>query len=184
MGYKGGRHRKDPFRQVTEAILEDDDKLGRWWCLVLECGHDDIRPVTYVYKAGVRRGGDREQGTTIRALEDVVPAPKKVRCDECRCSSRDDVSGGAASVEWPPTTQGRCFGAFWNRNVDAEQLGFVARLRASRLFAKRVPALGCGWDVQPHPRLFVVRSECQTSCRAHESDGVCDSTQKRVPERR
>jgi len=83
VGYKGGRHRKDPFRQVTEAILEDDDKLGRWWCLVLECGHEDTRPVRYVRKAKVSWGGARNKGA-LRSLDDLVQAPTRVRCDLCR----------------------------------------------------------------------------------------------------
>ena len=74
--------RKKPFRKVTEATLQDDD-LGRWWCLVLECGHGDVRQVTYTHKSGILQGGNRHHGA-IRALEDAKPHPHQIRCDQCR----------------------------------------------------------------------------------------------------
>ena len=45
-------HRKDPYRKVVNAILQDDGTLGRWWMLDLECGHDDIRRVVYAKGLG------------------------------------------------------------------------------------------------------------------------------------
>lgn len=75
-------HRKDPYRRVVEAILNDDGPLGRWWNLTLECGHDDFRRVVYAKRAGLTWGGSRHSGP-VRPLKDAGPAPVKVMCDEC-----------------------------------------------------------------------------------------------------
>jgi hypothetical protein len=73
-------HRKDPFRKVTEALLMDDH-LGRWWMLTLECGHDEVRRVTYPKRAGLPWGGYRPK--PVRNVEERAPAPCRVRCEQC-----------------------------------------------------------------------------------------------------
>lgn len=72
-------HRKDPYRIVTSAYL-NDDHLGRWWGLSLECGHDDVRPVKYVDHTA-SRGGYRTK--PVRDVHDVSCAPRRIRCEEC-----------------------------------------------------------------------------------------------------
>jgi len=75
-------HRKDPYRKVVEAVLQDDGPLGRWWHLTLECGHDDVRRVVYAKRAGLTWGGSRHSGP-LRPVKDAAPAPKSVMCEEC-----------------------------------------------------------------------------------------------------
>jgi len=73
-------HRKDPYRRVVAAHLQDGSP-GRLWILKLECGHEDARPVKYACRIGVARGGDRRR--PVRSLKDLAPAPQKVMCDLC-----------------------------------------------------------------------------------------------------
>lgn len=74
-------HRKDPFRRVVKADLQDDE-LGRFWCLELECGHEDVRRVVYRGNVGLTWGGRRKDGP-LRSLKDAAPAPNKIRCIQC-----------------------------------------------------------------------------------------------------
>jgi hypothetical protein len=75
------KHRKDPYRRVVTAELHDDE-LGRFWFLVLECGHEDTRGVAYVKSPDSKWGGRRQDGCT-RSVKDLRPAPTKVRCEQC-----------------------------------------------------------------------------------------------------
>ena len=78
-------HNKHPVRNVTMATLEEEESAGRFWTLVLACGHEDTRPIRYdPSKNNAGRGGARKK--VVRSLEDVMPAPTKVRCDQCRRS--------------------------------------------------------------------------------------------------
>jgi hypothetical protein len=75
-------HNKYPFRDVASATLHDE-KSGRFWRLVLECGHEDTRPIRYdPTKNNAGRGGSRKQA--VRSLDDVMPHPQRIRCDQCR----------------------------------------------------------------------------------------------------
>jgi len=76
------KHVKHPFRAVVRADLQDDGR-SRHWNLVLECGHEDTRPVRYDRaKNNAGRGGARKQ--TVRSVEDAMPNPDRIRCDQCR----------------------------------------------------------------------------------------------------
>jgi len=75
-------HRKDPFRRVVKAELQNDE-FGRCWELKLECGHEDVRGVSYKKKAGSKWGGRRQDGC-VRSLDEALPAPKQVRCSQCK----------------------------------------------------------------------------------------------------
>lgn len=74
-------HRKYPYRQVVKAELQDDE-FGRCWALVLECGHEDVRGVSYEWRADSKWGGRRQDGC-VRSIDEVLPAPKRVRCSQC-----------------------------------------------------------------------------------------------------
>jgi len=76
-----GKHRRDPFRNVVEAEFHDENGT-RIWVLRLECGHEDVRPVRYVSQGKLSRGGSRHNGA-IRSVDDLQPAPKRVRCELC-----------------------------------------------------------------------------------------------------
>jgi hypothetical protein len=58
-----------------------DDHLGRWWMLTLECGHDEVRRVTYAHRIGLTWGGHRTK--PVRSVEDLAPAPRKIMCEQC-----------------------------------------------------------------------------------------------------
>lgn len=74
-------HRKHPYRQVLKAELTNDH-LGRWWYLILECGHEELRRITYRMACkGIGWGGARK--VAIRSIEDIRPAPEKVMCEAC-----------------------------------------------------------------------------------------------------
>lgn len=62
-------------------IGPDTARRSRQWVLILSCGHVTSRPVTYGPSADGRalsRGG-----TQFRSGEDILPAPKRVRCGDC-----------------------------------------------------------------------------------------------------
>lgn len=54
----------------------------RWWELTLSCGHEVERNVRY------KPIGNPRGGTQGRSLSDVLPAPKRIRCDSCRTLDR------------------------------------------------------------------------------------------------
>jgi hypothetical protein len=58
----------------------DTSRRARWWGLDLECGHKTERTVRYrrLPAGEVQRGG-----TQHRNADDVLPAPKRVRCEQC-----------------------------------------------------------------------------------------------------
>jgi len=85
-------HRKDPYRKVAEAQLMKDH-LGRWWSLILECGHDDVRRVVYTHRIGLPWGGARKR--PVRPVEDAAPAPRKVMCEECGFACTLDYESAA-----------------------------------------------------------------------------------------
>jgi hypothetical protein len=80
-----------PFRQVSRARLKAGrgsylgpatSRRARWWELALECGHQAERPARY------RPLGDKDRQDEAwrrkRSAADVLPAPKRARCPECR----------------------------------------------------------------------------------------------------
>lgn len=94
-------HRKLPYRTVLEAVL-NDDHLGRWWNLTLECGHDDVRPVSYERRAGVRWGGKRTE--PVRSIDDVAPAPRRILCEECGLTAQAVAKGSPPSRSTRPAS--------------------------------------------------------------------------------
>jgi hypothetical protein len=75
-----------PWREVTKAVLEEgtsnmlnagQSRTGRSWGLTLSCGHETFRDVSYTPHP--QRGQHRQ-----RSYADVKPAPKRVRCSQCR----------------------------------------------------------------------------------------------------
>jgi len=73
-------HEKYPFQTVVKAKLEDG-KFGRYWELMLECGHQDSRPIRYNRTKNAGRGGARKR--VVRSLGDAMPHPERIRCDQC-----------------------------------------------------------------------------------------------------
>lgn len=80
-----------PWRKVTEVhgysegrgsvLSPDTPRRTRWWELTLECEHHAQRTVRY----GPHQNGYARQrgGTQYRSASDILPAPKRVRCDAC-----------------------------------------------------------------------------------------------------
>jgi len=79
-----------PWREVTNSRMHegrgsvlggDTSRRARWWQLRLICGHVTERAVRY----GPHRDGWPAQvgGTQHRSKDDVLPAPKRVRCKQC-----------------------------------------------------------------------------------------------------
>jgi hypothetical protein len=83
-----------PWREVTSAssihtgrgslLGPDTPRRSRWRELDLECGHRVERTVRY----GPHQDGYAPQrgGTQHRSYDDILPAPKRVRCEKCRPS--------------------------------------------------------------------------------------------------
>lgn len=68
------------LREGRGSVLgPDTSRRTKWWVLTLECGHRVERVVKYKPAAGFTRGG-----TSHRSRDDVLPAPRKVRCRNCR----------------------------------------------------------------------------------------------------
>lgn len=91
----------DPWRVVVGGQLRvregrgsllgpDTSRRARWRELVLECGHTVERRVHYWPLTGI---GRPRGGTMHRKLSDVLPAPKKVRCEYCADDVVDRVVG-------------------------------------------------------------------------------------------
>ena len=60
----------------------DTSRRARWWELELECGHKACRTVRYKPSEDPQRGG-----TQRRDIDDALPAPKRVRCEECEAAA-------------------------------------------------------------------------------------------------
>jgi len=78
-----------PWQHVIAAVLRsgrgsvlgpDMPRRARWWALILACGHTAERTVRYrpLPRREVQRGG-----TQRRSGDDVLPAPRRVRCGQC-----------------------------------------------------------------------------------------------------
>jgi hypothetical protein len=74
------------WRDVEKALLHsgrgsllgpDTSRRTRWWELVLPCGHREERHVVY------RKADPPLPKGTRRTSDDVLPAPKRVRCAAC-----------------------------------------------------------------------------------------------------
>jgi hypothetical protein len=79
---------RQPLREVTEtsstvgrgSLLGGDTfRRIRMWNLALTCGHTVQRRVRYRPDPRRRRGGS----APVRAMADALPAPVRVRCEEC-----------------------------------------------------------------------------------------------------
>ena len=77
-----------PLREVVEtrstvgrgSMMGDSTwRRTRRWVLVLACGHEVQRAVRYRPDPRRRRGGS----WPLRPLGDALPAPRRVRCEEC-----------------------------------------------------------------------------------------------------
>ena len=55
----------------------DTTRRARWWSLTLDCGHVTERTVRYRPSSNPQRGG-----TQHRDIDDALPAPRRVRCDQ------------------------------------------------------------------------------------------------------
>ncbi len=68
----------------------DTTRRARWWELGLKCGHKTQRTVRYKRSDDPQRGG-----TQRRDIGDVLPAPKRVRCELCEADAarREDADG-------------------------------------------------------------------------------------------
>jgi hypothetical protein len=82
------------IRHVTAAALHsgrgsvlggDTSRRARWWALTLDCGHLAQRAVRY---RTLPPGEQQRGGTQHRSGDDVLPAPRRVRCDECAREAR------------------------------------------------------------------------------------------------
>jgi hypothetical protein len=73
---------KDPWRQVETSTMRthgpDDERHTRWWELRLVCGHTVERLVKYKVVPGLSRGGKSRRSET-----DIMPAPRRARCEFC-----------------------------------------------------------------------------------------------------
>jgi hypothetical protein len=87
----GGGNPGAPWRQVVKAEGPREGRGGllsglterraRWWDLDLDCGHRVQRSARYgPHKDGYPR---QHGGTQHRSRDDVLPAPKHVRCEHC-----------------------------------------------------------------------------------------------------
>lgn len=67
----------------------DTSRRTHWWELHLECGHRTERTVRY----GPRSDGlpRRVGGTQHRSMADVLPPPKRVRCEFCPTPRKRDT---------------------------------------------------------------------------------------------
>jgi predicted RNA-binding Zn-ribbon protein involved in translation (DUF1610 family) len=69
------------LREGRGGILgPDTSRRTRWWEVALDCGHHTERIVRYAPRAD---GRTRRGGTQHRSLDDVLPAPRRVRCEFC-----------------------------------------------------------------------------------------------------
>jgi hypothetical protein len=81
-----------PWRKVTAVsgprsgrgslLGPDTTRRAHWWELELECGHRADRDVRF----GPHKDGRTRQrgGTQHRSLGDMLPAPGRVRCTDCK----------------------------------------------------------------------------------------------------
>jgi hypothetical protein len=60
----------------------DTTRRARWWELGLKCGHNTQRTVRYERSDNPQRGG-----TQHRDIGEVLPAPKRVRCELCEAAA-------------------------------------------------------------------------------------------------
>ena len=77
------------WRKVSGAIQRggrgsvlgpDTSRRARGWVLSLECGHTVERTCRYVQLPVMER---QRGGTQTRSGDDVLSAPRRVRCEEC-----------------------------------------------------------------------------------------------------
>jgi hypothetical protein len=68
----------------------DTSRRARWWELELQCGHKTYRTVRYKPSGNPQRGG-----TQHRDINDVLPAPKRVRCELCEAAAARQGGNGS-----------------------------------------------------------------------------------------
>lgn len=70
-----------PYSGRGGMLGSDTARRSRRWTLVLECGHEVNRTVRYgPHSDGFKRS---RGGTQFRSGADVLPAPRRVRCEHC-----------------------------------------------------------------------------------------------------
>jgi hypothetical protein len=81
---------RHPWREVTghigpktgrgSVLGPDTWRRNRWWVLTLSCDHSVERTARYrpLPKDQRQRGGSQS-----RDIRDVLPAPRRVRCEHC-----------------------------------------------------------------------------------------------------
>jgi hypothetical protein len=82
MGRKND-YRMNPLRRVLRSSLLSERE--RKWVLDLECGHQELRPLTYRKldsETKLTQGGARYRGP-VRSLDEAKPAPQQIRCESC-----------------------------------------------------------------------------------------------------
>lgn len=62
------------------SVLGDQGRRTRWYTMTLDCGHVVERPVKHVASATRSAGG---RGWGMRPQSEVLPAPRRARCDTC-----------------------------------------------------------------------------------------------------
>jgi hypothetical protein len=70
-----------PYSGRGGMLGPETARRSRRWALTLECGHEVNRTVRYgPHKDGFERS---RGGTQFRSGADVLPAPRRVRCERC-----------------------------------------------------------------------------------------------------
>jgi hypothetical protein len=71
----------EPYTGRGSLLGPATARRNRWRELALECGHQVERTVRY----GPHQDGYAPQrgGTQHRSYDDILPAPKRVRCEKC-----------------------------------------------------------------------------------------------------
>jgi hypothetical protein len=82
-----------PWRKVAGASLSSGrgsflgpatSRRARWWTLRLACGHAVERTVRYRQLPPAER---QRGGTQHRSADDILHAPRRVRCEQCPAES-------------------------------------------------------------------------------------------------
>ncbi len=80
----------DPAPIVYEGrggvLGPDTDRRTRWWEMTLECGHQVERTVSYRTPTPGEYVNRRH-----RSYTDVLPHPRRVRCEQCAVDARREA---------------------------------------------------------------------------------------------
>ena len=75
---------RDDFHEGRNHVFAHTDRTSRWWELILNCGHEVIRPVRYTENPSDKT----YRPYNGRSSADALPAPKRVYCEECERTNR------------------------------------------------------------------------------------------------